>query len=119
VNSTTYYAQNQSTPLSDVKIRLTVNTREQRISVFLLIRNDQALFDQFRGDKETIEAELDAELDWVSPDQTHSDGERCKIRLSRSVDLDERDDWNEAVRWMVDQAEQFDDVFVDRLASGG
>ena len=117
VNPGTSSRQDQPMSLQTVDVRKAINTIEQQIHVFLLIRNDLELFGRLKADRESIQAEFDEELDWVSPEQTDSLKERCKIRLSRSIDLERRSDWEEAVRWIVDRAEQFQTTFECRLST--
>lgn len=117
VNPGSSYHRDQATPVQDSIIRLSIDTQKRQVSVHLLIRDDRSLFAHFEDDSEAVEAELGTELEWVPPDQTNSSKERCKIRLTRSIDLDERTDWGEAVKWIVDRGEQFHTVFNKRLAT--
>ncbi|WP_394295076.1 DUF4268 domain-containing protein [Halococcus thailandensis] len=117
VSSGSSYHRDQPTPLQDSIIRLSINTQKRQISVHLLIRDDWSLFDHLEDDAEAIEAELGTEIEWVPPDRTNSSKERCKVRLTRPINLDERTDWGEAVKWIVDRGEQFHAVFDDRLAA--
>lgn len=88
---------------------------EQRVYAMLLIGDDRALYNRLRSVEEEIEGQIEEELEWIPHEETMGEKERCKIRISHEIDLDQRSDWEEAVEWIVDRGERFHAVFADRL----
>lgn len=95
---------------------MAINTREEQVYVRFLIRDDRALFDQLQAEDEGLASHFDEPLEWTPPEETRSDMERCKISISRSIDL-ETQEWDDAVTWMVDRSETFHTVFGSRLTA--
>jgi hypothetical protein len=96
------------------------NTRDKCIMVYLCLSgpNAKAYFRLLKEQREGIEKELGADLEWVElPGKKESRIERCRAATDPSV----RQEWPAQHRWIQKQLEAFHRVFsgrVKRLRSG-
>jgi hypothetical protein len=92
---------------SKCKIALTINTQKGYIGCEVYIRNDKALYEKFHRNKEQIEKEIGAELEWMElPDATAS-----RILLTLKSNPRDKGKWPEYFSWSVSTAERFSDTF--------
>ena len=92
------------------------NTREKRIAIGLVLSGQEAKphFFLLEGDKENIEREIGASLEWKElPGRKES---RVMLRR-RNTDPTERENWPEQHRWLADTVEAFDAAFRPRIKS--
>jgi len=80
--------------------------------IFISHKRAKDTFDQLLAQKDKIEAELGAGLEWVSPSE---EGRRGRIYQCRSASLEPKDAWPELYAWMKERAEAFYKVFVPRV----
>jgi len=94
-------------------ISLTVNTMQNRIGCELYIRGKDAknFFLQLKQDKDAIEAEIDAKLDW----QELPDGQDSRIVIYRNGDITNKETWIETSQWFQKYAELFYKAFSERV----
>ncbi|GGJ07969.1 DUF4268 domain-containing protein [Halopseudomonas pertucinogena] len=59
---------------------------------------NQLVFDQLFAQKEQIEAEFGAELEW----QPLPNRKACRIQYSRAVDGYNKDNWADMIKWLVE-----------------
>jgi hypothetical protein len=91
-------------------ITLTINSVQDIITCELYIPNSKELFASLFTEKDKIEAELGTSLDWMElPGKKAS-----RIRLAHKGDLDDTSKWNEYFAWLLQEAEQFYEVFSQR-----
>lgn len=90
------------------------NARDRRISVYLVLKGDQAKehFRLLERRREEIEREADTELEWCElPERKES-----QIRLSWSgCDPSDRSSWPEQHAWLFDNLQRFHRVFSPRV----
>ena len=98
---------------SKFNISLTVNTVHNRLGCELYMRGENAKkhFSQLRTDKDSIEQEIGAELDW----QELPDGQDSRIILYRDGDITNKDSWDETCEWFKKYAELFYKAFNERI----
>ena len=89
------------------------NTYENRIGVRVYIGNkiaDWAL-PQLEAQKEEIEAEIGTKLEW-NPNPENRDK---IIAITRDVNLQNREEWDTSITWMVDMVKRFRKAFMPRV----
>jgi hypothetical protein len=92
---------------STAHIALTINSVDDIVTCELYIPNSKELFNKLYADKEQIEAELAASLDWMElPERKAS-----RIRIAHKADTDDPAKWEEYFAWLLQEAEQFHKVF--------
>ena len=92
---------------SGAHVALTVNTRDNEIACELYIHDDKELFDELESEKELIEEKIGDSLDWRRLDNKKA----SRIKLARSVKIDNQDEWNDYVAWLFDKAKTFREIF--------
>ena len=92
----------------------TVNTRKKRIAVELNIwdsNNAKTFYKLLEADKEQIEKETEAKLDWQElPEKIAS-----RVILYKEADPTDEDDWENQHNWMQEKLETFNKVFRQRV----
>jgi hypothetical protein len=99
---------------SNIHISLTVNSREKRLSCGLYISGERAkaAFAQLHDQKDAIESELMAQLDWRElPNRQAS-----RILQLRDGDIENRAAWSDYFEWFKERSEAFHRVFGKRAA---
>lgn len=92
-------------------LSLTLNTMKERVGVELYIPDDMPLFEELRVNQAVIEAELGTEVEWRElPTRKAS-----RIIALRPGDFREPGTREELMRWMVETADRFAEVFKPRL----
>ena len=105
--------------INRVAIAVTINLREQKIIVEILLEtNDiifnKALFDFLLEDRKAIEQEIGFELVW----EKIITQQRSKMRLYKPVpDLNDETDWSNQYAWLEEMVLKFDEVFRERIIS--
>ena len=98
--------QNFTIGRSHFHIAALLNTREERIAVELCItdpNNAKIFYKLLETDREKIEAEIGAGLDWKElPDKTSS-----KVILYNNANPTHEEDWNNQHKWMKEKLEIF------------
>ena len=92
----------------------TLNSRDNVIGVELYIKHENALsaFQQLIQQKDSIEKDVDFELEWEElPDRK---GSRIGIKKENSDPLDKKQ-WAEQMEWMKDMLERFNAAFRKRV----
>jgi len=98
---------------SEVNLASTFNTKEEMITAEVYIINNKEIFKEFEKNKEIIEKEFGEELEWqLLPDRAAS---RIKI-IKTNCDLENEDNWEEYVNWLIGKLEKLYYVFNKRLA---
>ena len=98
---------------SQVNLASTFNTKEEMIAAEVYIINNKEIFKELEKNKESIEKEFGEELEWqLLPDRAAS---RIKITKS-NCDLENEDNWEEYVNWLIGKLEKLYYVFNKRLA---
>jgi hypothetical protein len=100
--------------LSGFHLNTTAGFRDRRLSVEIFIAHVAAkrAFDQLHADREAIETEFGAPLDW----QRMDDRKGCRIAVFR-IDMDPNIEAQRPSQydWLLDQMERFSRVFTDRI----
>jgi hypothetical protein len=88
--------------------------RKLGVEIYITHRAAKRAFDLLVSERDTIEAEFGARLDW----QRLDDKKACRIATYRT-DLDPRDEGQRAVQyeWFLDQMQRFSAVFGNRIRS--
>ena len=89
-----------------VSIMLSVSSVKKYVGVDLVINYDKSIFEKLYAYKNEIEKEL-GELEWVNIQKNKS----CKVRQIYSVDLDDRENWLDAIKKQIEIAENFKMTF--------
>ena len=103
--------------INRVSIAVTINLREQKIIVEILLEtNDiifnKALFDFLLEDHEAIEREIGFELVW----EKIITQQRSKMCLYKPIsDLNDETDWSNQYEWLERMVLKFDEVFRERV----
>lgn len=98
---------------SQVNLASTFNTKEEMITAEVYIINNKEIFKELEKNKESIEKEFGEELEWqLLPDRAAS---RIKI-IKTNCDLENEDNWEEYVNWLIGKLEKLYYVFNKRLA---
>jgi len=92
---------------SDAHISLTINTQTNLMGCEIWIPNKKELFFGLRESKEEIEKELDEELEWM--ELAGKKGSRIKV--SKEAEINNPDNWESCIKWLVDEAEKFHEIF--------
>ena len=97
---------------SQVNLASTFNTKEEMITAEVYIINNKEIFKELEKNKESIEKEFGEELEWqLLPDRAAS---RIKI-IKTNCDLENEDNWEEYVNWLIGKLEKLYYVFNKRL----
>lgn len=97
-------------PLSECRIELHAYTHIKQIKVSVIIeRNRQDLFNYLLENKSVIENEFGSELDWLK-----SQGRR-HIRITNEIDINNKNNWVDAIDWQLKTANEFKEVFNHRI----
>ena len=92
-----------------------LNTRDRLISVSLQVQSGEnrwAVFCLLEEDKEAIEKELGCSVEWEEKPERKSSS--VTIR-NPNLDPNNRDDWEKQQKWMLEQLENFREVFGKRI----
>ena len=118
------YAQNKSSQLklrktypqhwydisignSKAYISLTANSQTNLIACEIYIPDYKDLFYELGNNKNKIEEELQAELEWMA-----LDGKKAsRIKLSNDADINQKENWDQYFDWLMITAENFQSVF--------
>lgn len=100
-----------ATGSSQAHIDLTVNSIQKRVAVGLYINDNKELFAKLEAQREEIEEQLGAELDWQELPQKKA----SRLILSRPGDFADDMQSQELVAWMVNSADSFAKVFPPRF----
>ena len=93
-------------------ISLTINTRENDIKTQIWIRNSKELYDFLDSQKDVIEDELGFTLNWQ-----RLDGKKASyVNIIKNINLNNEDNWNEAIKWHLDMAVKFYNAFSKRIS---
>ena len=96
-------------PLAHIK--LIFNTQISAIKVNLVILDSKEFFDFFYVSKDEIESELGYELTWKRLDNKKI----SHIEIMKKSDITNQNTWDENIKWHLDRASEFYDVFADRV----
>jgi len=88
-------------------LALTVNTTSGAITCQVYIPGDKDLFQRFLKNRETIEAAIGTELEWMPLPGKQA----CRIKLTRSADIDDESSWEESFEWLLANAESMRSAF--------
>lgn len=91
------------------------NTTEDERYITLIIESDEDAYRQLKAEREQIEDEIGAPLDWIDPEETRGGNMRSQIQLRTDGSLDDQDTWDDHLDWFMTYGERFHDVFYDRL----
>lgn len=92
-------------------ISLTVYTLKKEIRIETLIRDNKDLYDYLESQKEVIEKELGYSLNWERLD----DKKASRISISKKIDINKEENWDEAIDWHLKRAVEFYNVFSMRI----
>lgn len=109
------YYYNLSIGKSGVELQFTINTRDNELGVGIVIRDDADAYWQLEEESDEIDQQFDQELVWDEPEETRSGKKRSRIWITKHGDINDEEQWDEYLDWMVSNGEQFYDVFYDRL----
>jgi len=97
-------------PFFEGRIELHVYLHHKQIKVSLIIeKNRQDLYQYLIKYKDSIEMEMGFKLDWLKKQG------RRHIRVVKSVDINDKISWSEAINWQLTTAEKFKKVFSPRI----
>ena len=88
-------------------LALTVNTNSGEITCQVYIPGDKDLFQKFYESRETIEAGLGTQLEWMPLPGKQA----CRIKMTRSVDIDDDTQWEESFKWLLANASAMRSTF--------
>jgi hypothetical protein len=92
---------------SNSHIDLTINTKQNLIGCEIYIPESKDYYKHLFSNKEQIEKELGINLQWMElPEKKAS-----RILVTKSFDFSEENQWQEAFKWLKEQAEKFQQTF--------
>lgn len=94
-------------------ISLTINTRENNIKTQIWIRDNKDLYDYLFFQKKEIEEQLGFPLRWERLDNKKA----SYTNIIKSINLNNEDNWDEAIKWHLDMAVNFYNVFSEKIES--
>jgi hypothetical protein len=109
------YYHNLSIGKAGVELQFTINSRDNRLGVGIVIRDDAEAFWELKEQRDEIDAEFDQRVVWDEPEETRTEKERSKIQVTKSGDVTDESQWDDYLDWMVKSGERFHEVFYDRL----
>lgn len=109
------YYYNNPIGKAGFELQFTIKLTENELGVGLVIRDDAEVYWQLAEDREEISQQFDEELTWEEPAETRSGKERSKIMVTKQADVTDQNQWNQYLDWMLENGEQFHEVFYDRL----
>ncbi|MBR6993921.1 MAG: DUF4268 domain-containing protein [Methanobrevibacter sp.] len=92
-------------------ISLLVNTVKKHLTTQLWISDSKDFFDFLFEQKDEIENEMGLKLEWERLDNKKA----SHIDVFQKFDIKKNDDWDVAIKWHLDMASKFQDVFNDKL----
>ena len=108
-SSYNYYDISMGTPLAIIS--LTINFRDSEIKTQIWIHENKELFEYLYESKEDIESEMGEELNWIKSESKKS----SQIRSIKKINISDETKWDESIKWQLDMASKFYDVFGDRI----
>lgn len=109
------YYYNNPIGKAGLELQFTIKTSKNELGVGLVIRDDAEAYWQLVEDREEIDTPFHQNVVWEEPEETRSGNERSKIMVTKNVDVAEEERWDGYIEWMLENGEQFHDVFYDRL----
>ena len=107
---TKYYWYSLSIGTTLAHISLTMSTQKNEVKTKLIVKK-QEVYDYLIKFKNEIESEIELELIWESEiDKKHS-----FIYLTKKCDINNKENWDEAINWQLEIASKFYDAFSDRI----
>lgn len=92
---------------SDAYISMTMNTQVGQIACEVWIADKKELFYDLEKKKDMLENKFGEQLEWME-----LQGKKAsRIKISKEADVNDRGTWAESVRWLVNKAEKFHEVF--------
>lgn len=91
-------------------ISLAINTKSE-VKCQIWIRDSKPLFDYLFDSKDKIEEELGYELEWGRLDDYKS----SFIAIINNSDIRDESNWDKLIKWQLNNASKFYDVFADRI----
>ena len=91
-------------------ISLVINTKSE-VKCQIWIRDSKPLFDFLYNSKDKIEEELGYELEWARLDDYKS----SFIAIINNSDIRDESNWDNLIKWQLNNASKFYDVFSDRI----
>ena len=92
-------------------ISLNVNTQKKEIRNEIWIRDSKDLYDYLESQKEEIEKDLGYSLVWERLD----DKKASYIAISKKIDINNEENWDESISWQLEKAVEFFNVFSKRI----
>lgn len=92
-----------------------VDESEEELGLELTIEDNADAYVELKDQAAEIENELGAELYWGELRETRSGKMRGSLGVKRDADIENRDTWDEYLRWMLNMGGQFHEVFPGRL----
>ena len=97
---------------SEAALEAVLKTRKEEITAQIIIRSNKSLYKSLEDDKEKIESEFGEALDWrPMPNNSSS---RIGIHKT-NFDLENEEQWNDYVSWLIVKLEKLYEVFSKRL----
>ena len=91
-------------------ISLAINTKSE-VKCQIWIKDSKPLFDYLFGSKDKIEEELGYELEWARLDDYKS----SFIAIINNSDIRDESNWDNLIKWQLNNASKFYDVCADRI----
>lgn len=92
--------------LTGIFLELKATGQPSALTCQVVVENkgSKAFFQALENEKDQIEAELKARLDWKAP---IADGKRGRIIQTRSAEIESQDNWQEHLLWLKERSEAF------------
>jgi hypothetical protein len=91
---------------SEFHLVLTSNTREQLLGCELYITSNKEIFEKLKHQKQKVEESIGLELEWIDS------GKASRIKATKSsVDIQDKNSFQEQFKWMREMILKFKEVF--------
>ena len=106
-----YYDLSFGTNLAHISLKATI-VQSNTIGIHVRIKkNSNEIFDKLFQEKELIELEMGLKLEWNKLEDKQS----SKIGTTLNMDLKDKNNWDESIKWHLKMAEKIYSVFSHRL----
>jgi hypothetical protein len=109
------YYYNNPIGKAGFELQFTIKVSESELGVALVIRDDADAYWELAESQDEINAQFDQEVNWEDPEETRAGKERSKITVTKHANVTDAEQWDEYLNWMLENGEQFHEVFYDRL----
>ena len=107
----TWYSLFMKTSLAHIELTISAVLKNNINVHFRIKQNSNELFDKLYAQKDIIESEISMELEWDKLENNKI----SKIGKTLDIDINDRYNWERAIKWQYDIAVKLREVLLDRV----